>query len=293
MSEDGILSHVLPVERVLAASPLVCAGQFRCAPDDPLFPGGGPCSSFCVVFPREVAWIQHEEGPRFVADPRLATLYNQGQVYRRWSIGRRPDRCDWLAFPAGVVREAVRVHSPRDADDARRPFRFGSAPVAPNVYLAQRRLFDRLERGAIGDPADIEERSLALLETVVRSGYGVRQSAMAHRDPPARVAEAVQHVRQLLARCPEARTSLSDLAAAAGLSPFHLCRSFRSATGSTISGYRTDLRVRASLERVAEGEDLTSIALSLGFASHSHFTHAFGSVFGITPSAMRRPPTGS
>jgi AraC-like DNA-binding protein len=71
------------------------------------------------------------------------------------------------------------------------------------------------------------------------------------------------------------------------LSTFHLCREFRLVTNTTISAYRTDLRVRASLERVAAGEDLTSVALSLGFVSHSHFTHAFRAIFGVVPSAVR------
>jgi AraC-like DNA-binding protein len=293
MTGDGILSHLLPVERILAASPIVYAGQFRCTPDDPLFPGGRPCSAFCVVFPREVAWIQHEHGPRFVADSRVATLYNQGQIYRRWSIGRRPDRCDWLAFSATVVRDAVRAFSPEDAEDAGRPFRFGFVPVAPDVYASQRQLFDRLERGPTRDLVDVEERSMTLLETVLRQGYAARHTAAAHRPATARVREAIEHVRQLLARRPEDRTRLSELAAAVDLSPFHLCRAFRRVTGTTISACRTDLRVRASLERVAEGEDLTSIALSLGFVSHSHFTHAFTSVFGAPPSAMRRPRSGA
>ena len=39
----------------------------------------------------------------------------------------------------------------------------------------------------------------------------------------------------------------------------------------------------------AEGtEDLTSLALDLGFSSHSHFSTAFRRQFGRPPSAMRR-----
>ncbi|HJR59971.1 MAG TPA: AraC family transcriptional regulator [Vicinamibacterales bacterium] len=294
MSPAGpILSHVLPVERIVAASPSVYAGQFRCAPDHPLFPGGRPCSSFCVVFPREVAWIQHDDGPRFVADMQVATLYNQGQVYRRWSIGRRPDRCDWLAFPAGIVRDAVRTCSPADADHPSGPFRFGFAPITADVYASQRRLFEGLERGLVTDAADVEDRAMALLDAVVRHGYAARGEAAARSVASPRMRDAIEHVRHLLARRPQDRRTLADLAATVDLSPFHLCRAFRRVTGRTITSYRTNLRVRASLERMADGEDLTSIALSLGFVSHSHFTHAFGSVFGVSPSAMRRPPHGA
>jgi AraC-like DNA-binding protein len=282
----AILSHVLPVERIVAESPVVCAGIFRCDPDHPLFPGGQPCSSFCVVFPRDAAWIQHEGGRRFVADPSIATFYNQGQVYRRWNIGRRADRCDWLAFPASIVRDAVRTCSPAHAEHPARPFRFGSAPLGARAYARQREMFDRLIAQPGQASTAVDEQALALLEHLVRSAYGVRESADDARASD-RTREAVEAVRAFIARRPQARASLTELAEAVGLSPFHLCREFRALTGTTITAFRTGLRLRASLERVAAGEDLTTIALSLGFVSHAHFTHAFRRLFGRTPSAMR------
>lgn len=284
---EPILSRVLPVERIVAASPLVCAGLFRCDPHHPLFPGGEPCSSFCIVFPRETAWIQHEGGPRFVADSSVATLYNQGQVYRRWTVGDRPDRCDWLAFRDGVVRDAVRTFDERDAEHSTRPLRFGFAPVAAGVYIAQRRLFETLGGGRVSNPLDWEEKALALLEQVLRSAYAQKAERTGSAVRSRRARECVEHARLLLARHPDAHATLTELAAAVGLSPFHLCREFRAITGTTISRHRTQLRLRASLERVAAGEDLTTVALSLGFVSHSHFTHTFKRSFGTTPSIFR------
>jgi AraC family transcriptional regulator len=282
----AILSHVLPVERIVAESPVVCAGIFRCHPDHPLFPGGQPCSSFCIVFPRDAAWIQHEGARRFVADPSVATFYNRGQVYHRWSIGRRPDRCDWLAFPASIVRDAVRTCSPADAEHSERPFRFGSAALDARAYAAQRQMFETLIEQPREASTTVEERALELLEHLVRQAYGAERAAV--RGPASgRTREAVEMVREIIARHPEDRASLADLARAVGLSAFHLCREFRVVTGTTITAFRTELRLRASLERVADGEDLTTIALSLGFFSHSHFTHAFRRLFGATPSAMR------
>ena len=283
----AILSRVLPVERIVAASPVVCAGLFRCAATHSLFPGGEPCSSFCIVFPREAAWIQHEGGRKFVADASVATLYNQGQIYHRWAVGLRPDRCDWLAFPAATVRDVVRTFDPTAADDPERPLRFGWAPVSAALYAAQRRLFDTLARSRVHDMGDVEERALALFHHVLRRAYGTREETASRSAVSPRARDAVEHARQLIARRPEERASLSDLAEAVGLSPFHLCREFRVVTGTTISAYRTELRVRAALERVVASEDLTSVALSLGFVSHSHFTQAFRRTFGATPSSMR------
>ena len=52
--------------------------------------------------------------------------------------------------------------------------------------------------------------------------------------------------------------------------------------------YLTRLRLRAALERLAGGaNDLTALALDLGFSSHSHFADAFRREFGRTPSAVR------
>jgi AraC-like DNA-binding protein len=52
------------------------------------------------------------------------------------------------------------------------------------------------------------------------------------------------------------------------------------------------VRLRTSLERIAEpGADLTSIALDLGFSSHSHFTDVFRREFGSTPSEVRENTT--
>jgi AraC family transcriptional regulator len=67
-----------------------------------------------------------------------------------------------------------------------------------------------------------------------------------------------------------------------------LCRSFRNVTGHTLHRQLTVLRLRASLEAVAErGQDLTHVALDHGFNSHSHFSAAFRREYGMTPSAWR------
>ncbi len=85
------------------------------------------------------------------------------------------------------------------------------------------------------------------------------------------------------------RVTLDAVARAVHASPFHLARVFRQRTGAPIHRYLTRLRLRAALERLAGGaNDLTALALALGFSSHSHFADAFRSEFGRTPSAVRR-----
>jgi AraC-like DNA-binding protein len=85
------------------------------------------------------------------------------------------------------------------------------------------------------------------------------------------------------------RLTLTRIAAALGVSVFHLCRSFRRATGLTLHGYRDEVRLRMALERLEQGEgDLTRLGLELGYSSHSHFTAAFRRSFGRPPSAARK-----
>jgi AraC-like DNA-binding protein len=95
-------------------------------------------------------------------------------------------------------------------------------------------------------------------------------------------------VKAVIARDPSANMTLRSLASAAGCSPFHLCRVFQRATGSTITSYRHALRLRLSLDRLQDRRaDLTGLALDLGYSSHSHFTMLFRRHFGVTPSEYR------
>jgi AraC-like DNA-binding protein len=282
-----ILGGLLPVERLLFASDIVCAGLFRCRPDDPVFEGGLPSTSHCIVFPRTAVWIQHEGGSRFVADPSIVTLYNRNYSYRRWRISDEGDRSDWLAFPAEVILDAVTTAAPAEAARFRAevPFRRWSLPADAKLYAAQRRLFERLGRGAPSDALPVEEDALFLLDAVVRRGY--RQSRSC-RKGSRQSREATEYVRQLLARDPGSSASLKVLGAAVGWSPCYLCREFRQNCGMTLTAYRNQLRLRSSLDRVGAGEDLATIALDLGFSSHSHFTYAFRRLFGSAPSKFRK-----
>lgn len=82
--------------------------------------------------------------------------------------------------------------------------------------------------------------------------------------------------------------SLEELAATAGLSPFHFARLFKSTVGLSPHQYLTHLRIYRSQLLLARGTlPITSIALELGFDSSSHFAATFRQVTGATPSSFR------
>src|SRR5262245_2719491 len=270
-------------DRIVFESGDVCVGAFRCATDHPLFRNSGPSSHYCFVFPRTAVIIRHGH-TRIVADPNIVTLYNREQVYEREPLSARGDNCEWYGVSPALLREALRTRDPRAADEEKRPIRFTHASIDAPVYLAQRRLYRRVTAGE-ADTLCVEETVVALLDAVLASAYGSRRT----RDAPAgRIRDLVHDAQCVLDRHVADPLGLADIARLTGTSMFHLCRCFRLLTGTTLHEYRTQLRLRGSLEALEAGDpDLTRVALDGGFSSHSHFTAAFRRAFGSTPSRIR------
>jgi AraC-like DNA-binding protein len=84
------------------------------------------------------------------------------------------------------------------------------------------------------------------------------------------------------------RTSLESLAAAAGVSPFHLVREFTRATGMSPHRYLVQTRVRRAGELLAKGAPVSDVAATVGFADQSHLTTQFRRYVGTTPALYRR-----
>lgn len=88
---------------------------------------------------------------------------------------------------------------------------------------------------------------------------------------------------------PYADISLSSMATAAGLSPFHFSRMFKVATGVSPHQYVLRRRIEIGAEMLlSRDESIASIALELGFADQSHFTMHFKRVHGVGPAGYRR-----
>jgi AraC-like DNA-binding protein len=97
----------------------------------------------------------------------------------------------------------------------------------------------------------------------------------------------VRRAKAALHDCADGRLSLSQIASDLGVSPIHLTQSFKRSEGMPLYRYQTMLRLGRALERLPERDDITDLAFELGFSSHSHFTAAFKSALGTTPSQYR------
>jgi AraC-like DNA-binding protein len=274
------------VDRLVFESPSVQIGAFRCPVGHPAFADSGPIRNHCFVFPRTSVVIQHRDARPFPADPTVATLYNKGQEYRRRPISPDGDRCDWYAVSSAILREAVAEYDRAAADDCQRPIQFARTVVDAETYLRQRQLFSMAVREPAPDPFFVEETVLDLLDRVLARAYaGAARSPRGTRRAADTLADAAC---ALLGRRFAERLSLDDVARALNTSVYHLCRSFRRATGGTLHDHRNQLRLRSALDCLEAGEcDLSRLALDLGYSSHSHFTAAFHRAYGFTPSEVR------
>jgi AraC family transcriptional regulator len=113
-------------------------------------------------------------------------------------------------------------------------------------------------------------------------------------DADAASSEASRPTRRLIGRAKEfleanlARPMrLADVARAVGASPAYLTDVFRRVEGVPLHRYLLQLRLAQALVELPHASDLTTLALALGFSSHSHFTAAFRRAFNCTPSCFR------
>ncbi|MDB6042633.1 MAG: AraC family transcriptional regulator [Gammaproteobacteria bacterium] len=99
--------------------------------------------------------------------------------------------------------------------------------------------------------------------------------------------ELVAQAKEYVARNTNARVRLADVARVLGVSPAILAPAFRSVEKISFYQYALRLRLRSAAALLSTSVDLATLALDLGFASHSHFSTAFLRWSGSTPSAFR------
>lgn len=283
-------AHAEPelVDRPLFEGSATSVGEFRCPVEHPSFRNSGPAERCLVVFPRTAVWIHHDGSRPFVADPNVITIYNRAQCYERAPLAPEGDRCDWFGVSDQLARQIVQAIDPVDGERARGPYRFEHAPSTPRLYLEQRHLVRRVVQGAL-QSVEIESAIVDLVTKALGQAYGRQlqpsvEGVIARR----RQREVVEAAKGELVRSLTENRSMLDIARSVGTSVFHLCRIFRACTNQTMHAYRTDLRLRSALERLAEGSGtLASIAADFGFSSHAHLVLLCQRRFGAPPSLLR------
>jgi AraC-like DNA-binding protein len=145
-------------------------------------------------------------------------------------------------------------------------------------------LHRRLETS--GATLGTEEKLLEVLRTVV-DRHGGRAPGTIRPHAPRAVSLARTYLSDNFTRT----IKLNELAVECAMSPFHLIRSFRGATGMTPHAYLTQVRCNRAREMLIRGESISTIAFSCGFSDQSHLTRTFKKIFGVTPGAYASAPS--
>jgi AraC-like DNA-binding protein len=239
--------------------------------------GRGPgerTSEYALIFVRRGCFVRAADGVAATFDSTLAYCISPEQEERYDHPHAGGDDCTVLSLSAEVVASLAGGEPALP----RRPL-----AASPEIDLGHRLLLAAARRS--DDSHELVERAIVLaaraLEQADPGPVAAGRPATAHSRRA-----LVAGVREALAADPQ--RSLLQLARELAVSPHHLSRIFSSITGATISRHRIRLRVRAAMERLANGErDLARLAAELGFADQSHLCRAVRSETGQTPSALR------
>ena len=98
---------------------------------------------------------------------------------------------------------------------------------------------------------------------------------------------AVRRAKEFLHAHGFERLTLGRIADAVGVSPVYLSNEFARSEGMPLYQYQLCLRLAHALHQLRDCEDITDLALELGFSSHSHFGATFRRAFGVSPSDYR------
>jgi len=142
-----------------------------------------------------------------------------------------------------------------------------------------------LNRFRMRDP-EIERICLALLAELRTGGPGGRLyvESLTHQLAVCLLRRVMDYIEANL----NDSVHLQELAALAGLSPFHFARQFKDATGLAPHQFVLRSRVERAKQLLERTElSLAEIGLTLGFSHQSHFTTVFRRWVGATPKAWR------
>jgi len=130
----------------------------------------------------------------------------------------------------------------------------------------------------IAEGGDLEAAGLAIAR-LLSSAH-----SYLHNQPPAWIKDAIGFLHEDWQLVP----STTFIARSLGVSPQHLCRTFRRHMGLTIQQYAVALRVDHARGLLwHSGAPISQIALEAGFADQSHLTRALSEHSGWSPRKLR------
>lgn len=241
---------------------------------------------FQIGFLDRGAFQLHSGGKAGLVDRSGALIHPPGAGFRTSHPFGCGDAGTFLALPPEVLQpDSGDFDVPRDL--FREPFRMSYGAVTSQAYLRLKLLVERFGSDGSEESLELEETAISLVRTILNDSTCKKPAKPLASWVRVRRYEAVEKAKAVLASGFRRPQRLESVAAAVGVSPFHLCRIFREETGISLHQYVNQLRLRFSIPAVIRGEDLAQVALNSGFSSHSRFTLQFRLQFGVPPAVAR------
>jgi AraC-like DNA-binding protein len=263
--------------------------------------------------PPRLEWLRsaHLPGVEFLACDRDSTAWHvfheryvlcavddaSANVLYRAKIEPLFDGCTMLMEPGETHRNIV-VPRPQDFravffdpalfKDAAKDHALTATPhfcslLAPEPELM--RALYRLCSSVEAQATPLEQQSLLL--KCMRLALAHAEQALPERSAGQNNA-AIRRARTYLQEHYNEPVGLDELAACAGLSPYHLVRSFTRQLGMPPHAYQNHIRVERARTLLTAGVPPALVASLVGFADQSHFTRHFRRILNITPAAYAR-----
>jgi AraC-like DNA-binding protein len=172
-------------------------------------------------------------------------------------------------------RLAAELDAPSGCPPSHRVAVIKSAHVAAGLA----RLHGLLDRDSAGLECD---ESLMATLTSIRALLTTHVGSEARREH----SSAVRRARAYLDDHFTESVSLAQLAREAGLSIYHLARTFRAEIGMPPSTYQRQLRIRCAIQQLRDGVPAVRVAADCGFSDQAHLTRHFKRVVGVPPGVF-------
>jgi len=277
--------------RILYQRPILSVQDYCCHPLSTDAGDEEESNANNIVLMRHGAFTRHFGKLATTADVNQAVFFSKDSTYRVSHPTDCGDRGTVFTISPRVLNDIVRELDPTIDDHPEQPFQFITGPCSGEVFFRHRELVRRLEVAEVDPPESLwaDVTALQIVADVLESAFEQKEGSDKHKLTTRQDhVDRTEAVKTYLAGRFGERITLDEVARAVHASPYHLARIFQRETGVPIHRYLMQLRLRVSLERLAEGvTDLTELALELGFSSHSHFTDAFRKEFGRSPSQFR------
>lgn len=164
----------------------------------------------------------------------------------------------------------------------------GGTPSFERRVVADPRMARRVaaaHRAAESGASLAADSQLHTLLALMLRAYGTRRPQRQVRRTGRR---SLVQVRDLLHATMPDPPGLTELAAASGVTPYALLRSFRRAYGMPPHAYVTQLRVAKARELLRQGMPPAQAAVTVGFCDQSHLSRHFRRLVGVPPRAYQR-----